>query len=181
MALKRDQLFEVFERIGAALQRPATLCLIGSAPAILAGQPERQTTDIDVWRPHSLYDEGDLARACRAADVLFDPKGEIDPDTVYLQIVTPGIVALPPGFEREELGKFGNLTIVMPPPEVIAASKTLRFSDVDLADIVWWFKARALQMKNVEAEVRKLKKPKSELEDAAANLTVVQVLLGKGG
>ena len=43
MAIERMQLEEIFEKLGKHLTQPAALCIFGSAPAILLGQPSRQT------------------------------------------------------------------------------------------------------------------------------------------
>ena len=43
MILDRDRLTAIFESLGRNLTKPATVCLIGSGPAILLGQPDRQS------------------------------------------------------------------------------------------------------------------------------------------
>jgi hypothetical protein len=54
---------------------------------------------------------------------LYDPKDELDPDAVYVQIVQPGIVKLPLDFKVEILGRYGNLTVAMPDPALLSAVK----------------------------------------------------------
>ena len=130
MAIDATTVVEIFQRLGAALQRPTLLCLIGSTPGIACGQTERQTPDVDVWLPASEFDTGDLARACREAGILFDPKGMVEPDQIYIRVVRPGIVRLPADFAPEAIGKFGNLTVAMPPPEHLVAAKLVRDRDV---------------------------------------------------
>jgi len=46
--------------LGQKLAKPATICLIGSSPGIVSGQPDRQSADIDIWRQSSVYDETEL-------------------------------------------------------------------------------------------------------------------------
>jgi hypothetical protein len=84
----------IFDALGQKLTRPATICVIGSSPGIVSGQPDRQSAGIDIWRQRSAYDETELRRGCQELGLLFDPKGELDPDAIYLQVVRPGIVKL---------------------------------------------------------------------------------------
>jgi hypothetical protein len=51
MPIDRSRILAIFEALGAKLSHPTALCLIGSTPAIIPGQDERQTQDIDVWHP----------------------------------------------------------------------------------------------------------------------------------
>ena len=178
MAIDRDRLATVFTGIGAALKLPASLCLIGSAPAIHCGQSGRQTQDIDVWGPQSNFDQGDLTQACRSAGVLFNPVGETGPDDIYLQIVRPGVVVLPANFEPEVLARFGKLTVAMAPPAIIAASKLTRAAERDLDDIVWWLRTRKIGLNDVEAAISCLPGEMNR-ETAAENMTIVRLIAGK--
>ena len=110
----------LFAELGRRLAGPTTLCLIGSTPGIASGQPGRQTADIDLCHERSLYDAGDLERACREIGVLYDPRGELEPDAIYIQLIRSGTVRLPPDFVVETIGRFGKLTVTMPRPEVLA-------------------------------------------------------------
>jgi hypothetical protein len=177
MALDRDGLHEILARLGDALRRPATICLFGSAPGIANGQPDRQTEDIDVWRPASNYDEADLRQACAAAGVRFDPKEAIEPGAIYLQIVRPGIVNFPPMFDTELLGCYGSLTVVMPRPELLAAMKLIRADARDIDDVVWWVKERALASEEIREAVAKIPNP-AQREAAEENLVFVRLVGG---
>jgi len=42
MTIDRDRLVRIFDRLGEKLATPATICVIGSSPAIIMGQPDRQ-------------------------------------------------------------------------------------------------------------------------------------------
>src|SRR5205807_3697604 len=77
MTIDRERLVRIFDELGQKLTNPTTICLIGSSPAIASGQPERQSADIDVWRPRSAYDETELRRSCQDLGRLFDPTGEV--------------------------------------------------------------------------------------------------------
>jgi len=101
MTIDRERLVRIFDELGQKLTNPTTICLIGSSPAIASGQPERQSADIDVWRPRSAYEETEFRRACQDLGLLFDPTGELDPDAIYIQIVQPGLVKLPADFPVE--------------------------------------------------------------------------------
>jgi hypothetical protein len=175
MPLDRSQLIRIFEALGSALEEPTTLCLIGSTPSIASGQPERQTADIDVWRPKSDYDAADLGRASAVAGVLFDPKDELDPNAVYIQIVRPGIVALPVEFEVEPIDRYGRLTIGMAPPAILVAAKLVRASETDLADAVWWMRERNLTLADIRQAVEAI--PDTRLREAGQeNLVLLQLV-----
>lgn len=178
--IDRERATAIFTSLGEALSRPATLCLIGSTPAILLGQDERQTQDIDVWHPASDYDSGALASACREAGLLFDPIGDLDLEAVYLQIVRPGIVSLPADLTLETIARFGDLTVAMPEPAVIAAAKLTRASERDIEDVVWWVRHRALTTPDLEAAVARLPRV-ADRETASENLVVVRVVAGGRG
>jgi hypothetical protein len=108
MTIDRERLMRIFDALGHKLTTPATICVIGSSPGIVSGQPDRQSAGIGIWRERSAYDETELRRACEELGLLFDPKGELDPDAIYLQVARPGIVKLPPDFEIEILDSSGH-------------------------------------------------------------------------
>lgn len=72
MDFERKGLLEIFEALGRNLPNGATICVIGSSPAIASGQPDRQTPDIDIWRQGSNYDETTFRQACEGPGILFD-------------------------------------------------------------------------------------------------------------
>ena len=175
MAIDREKLQEIFGKLGQALKQPATLCLSGSAPGILLGQLDRNTSYVDVWRPNSDFEDTDFAAACTHAGLLFDPKGEVGDDDIYIQVVDPGIVALPSKFETQAIGRFGNLSVIIPAPSAIAASKLLRAAPQDIEDIAWWMRSRALTIQEIESAIIAL--PRAvDRETASENLVFVQLL-----
>jgi hypothetical protein len=179
MPIDRARVLAIFEALGANLSEPTTLCLIGSTPAIMLGQDERQTQDIDVWHPASDYDAGELMRICSEIGVLFDPKGELDPEAVYLQIVRPGIVSLPPSVEAEMIGRFGKLAVAMPPPAVIAAAKLTRATERDIEDVAWWVRERALDLHMIEVAIDAM--PRAiDRETARDNMVIVKLVTTEG-
>lgn len=178
MAIDAEAATNIFTRLGEALRKPTLLCLIGSTPGIASGQPERQTPDMDVWFSASIYDVGDLSRACGETGILFDPRGDVDPEQVYIQVVRPGIVRLPAEFTPEVIGRFGNLTIAMPPPEYLSAAKLVRGSEVDIEDVVWWVRQRGLDASDIEHAIEKFPNP-LDREAALANMAFVQLVTGR--
>jgi len=179
MAIDRARVSAIFEALGAKLSRPTTLCLIGSTPAILLGQDERQTQDIDVWNPASRYDTGELARICGELGILFDPTGNLDPDYVYLQIIRPGVVSLPSDLAVEIIAQFGSLTVAMVSPALIAARKLTRADDRDIEDIVWWVRQRALEMTDVAHAIETLPR-EIDRETARDNMVLIELIV-RGG
>ena len=175
MMIEKDTVEALLVKLGGHLSMPATLCVIGSTASIVTGQPSRQTPDIDIWHPHSKFDVGDLKRACEEAGLLYDPKGLVDPDAIYLQIVRPGIVSLPAEFTAEVIGQYGNLTLVMPPPEVIVAAKLARGLDTDIEDAVWWVRGRDLTDELIIGAIDRIPNA-SNRETAKENLVLIQLM-----
>lgn len=179
MAIDSAAVSEIFERLGISLKRPTVLCLISSTPGIASGQAERQTPDMDVWFEASDFDTGDLSKACLDAGILFDPRGEIDPEQIYLQVVRPGVVRLPRDFVPELIGKFGNLRATMPPPEYIAAAKLMRGSEVDIDDVVWWVHQRGLDATDIERAIEQFPNERDR-ETAFENMIFIQFVTSRG-
>jgi hypothetical protein len=176
MSIDRNRLVEIFEALGRIFTKPTTLCLIGSSPGIVSGQPDRQSPDIDVWYQQSAYDETQFREACREVGVLFDPRDELDPNAIYFQIIRAGTVRLPPDFEPETLGQYGNLTIAMPPPALLSAAKLARGNKYDVGDVVWWVKERALSMDEIRAAIGTLP-DQSHREVASENVVLVELVV----
>lgn len=179
MALDRNRIERIFQQLGKELTRPTTLCIFGSSPAIFCGQQSRQTQDIDVWHANSIYDSGELSRACSRAGVLYDPKGEIDPNSIYFQIVRPGIVALPKKFETESLAQYGNLNLVMPAPAILSAAKLVRANENDIRDVVWWIKSRNIKTRQIGEAIDQF--PESGDKETAKENMVFIKLISKDG
>jgi len=172
--INRATVDKILESIGENLKRPATLCVIGSTSSIITGQPERQTPDIDIWFPKSSFDVGDLRQACEASGLLYDPKGEVDPEDIYLQVIRPGLVSLPAEFSPELIGRYGNLTLVMPPPEVVVAAKLARAIESDLEDAVWWVRGRDLSEEQIVDAIEMIPNPRNR-ETARENLVMIRL------
>ncbi len=177
--IEKNSLEDLLTKIGAAITTPATICVVGSAAAILLGQPDRQTPDIDIWGPESDFDTGELKRACEQIGLLFDPKGELDPDAAYLQILRPGITMFPEHFQVEHLGRYGNLTLVMPPPPLIVATKLARGYDSDIEDAAWWVRERTLSVEDIEAAIPFIPQPDNR-EAARENIILIQLTTSEG-
>jgi hypothetical protein len=178
MTIDRARLVAIFEALGEKLTQPATICLIGSSPGIVSGQPDRQSADVDIWRQSSSYDDTEFRRACRELHILFDPKGEVDPDAIYVQIVRSGIVDLPQDFETEILGQYGKLKVIMPAPAVLSATKLARGEARDLEDVAWWIKERALSLDQIKAAIASLPNP-SQRETAGENMVLTQLIVAE--
>ncbi len=182
MALNRDAIRELLEKLDASLTDPATICLIGSSATILLGQEARQTEDVDVWARASIVKVRELEAACEAAGLTFDPKDEF-PDVPYLQMVHPGIVQVP-GWNAERREWFGEpervvwqgerLTVTVPPPRAIAASKLVRGEPQDLQDCLWLMAAHGVEAQAIMEAIRAL--PRKEREKALDNMEILNLM-----
>lgn len=175
MTIDRARLVRIFDELGQKLVEPALICVIGSTPGIILGQPGRQSQDIDVWRPYSRYDETQFRRACQELGLLYDPRRELDPDAIYIQIVRPGLVNLPKDFKVEILGEYGALKVAMPEPALLSATKLVRGDPRDVEDVTWWIKERALGLAEIRAAVDMLP-DSSQREIAGENMVLVELV-----
>jgi hypothetical protein len=176
MGFDRKGLLDIFETLGRTIPKPTTICVIGSSPAIASGQPDRQTPDIDIWRQESSYDETAFRKACEDAGILFDPRGEhLDPEAIYVQVIRKGIVDLPPNFDVEVVGEFGNLRVVMPSPSLLVAAKLARGNARDVEDATWWMMERALTSDDIRTAIGSLPNP-IQRETASENMVLVELV-----
>lgn len=182
MSLDRKELEILLARIDANLAVLGTICLIGSGATILLGQTTRQTDDIDVWAYASRFALDKLKLAVEAAGLGFDPKEEL-PNIPYLQIVHPGIVHVPGwnAVKREWLGeperevwKGQRLTVTVPPPQILVASKLVRGDDRDLEDCLWLMAAHGVAARDVMKAIRAL--PPEPRNTATDNLAILGML-----
>jgi hypothetical protein len=180
MTIDRARLVSILDALGQKLGKPTTICLIGSSPGILRGQPDRQSADIDIWRPASAYDETDLRRACEELGILFDPKGELDPNAIYLQVVAPGVVKLPEDLQVDILGQYGALTVAMPAAALLSAAKLARGEPRDIEDVAWWIKEQALDLGDIRAAIGLLPDA-TQRENAHENIVFVELLAPTNG
>jgi hypothetical protein len=167
---------QTLERIAAALRNPTRLTLMGSAPNILGGQPSRTSIDLDVWKPASTFDRQDLEDATEKAGLLFNPKGEIEPNTPYIQIVEPGICQLGE-FRPEEIETVGNLRTERPPAENLIAAKLVRAEEKDLEDIAWLLATYQPEYENIRKIIQSF--PREQRARATENLVFLEVLAPK--
>src|SRR5205085_9802860 len=116
--------------------------------------------------------------ACQDSGLLFDLKGELDPDAVYVQIVQPGIVKLPAEFKLEIVGRYGALTVAMPEPALLSAAKLVRGDPRDVEDGAWWIKERALDGEAIRAAVSWLAQA-SQREAAGENVILIELVATK--
>lgn len=136
-ALDAEGWRQKLKKVAEHLKSQTRLTLMGSGATMLSGQDFRASIDLDVWKPTSSYAEKDLQDAVEAAGLLFNPKDE-DPSTPYIQIVEPGICQLG-SFTPRTLEKKTNLSLEIPPPENLIASKLKRANPKDLEDIAWTY------------------------------------------
>ena len=172
--LNAEQMRSALERIAQHLKNPVSLCIIGSGPGILGGQPDRLSIDIDVWNKASNFAYADLRQACEKAGLLFDPKDEIQPDKPYIQIVDAGIVQVGKFSEKTPVLKEGLLVVERPPMENIVASKLLRMNETDLTDVGFLVARYGIKKSQVEKVIASF--PAEQRETARENLVYLDMI-----
>ena len=186
--ITRQELIAIFTRLDDALasetpERKQTLCVFGAAAVLLYGSDERQTQDIDVWRPASDVNDRVLEAMAARAGVDLNPTN-MEPDRVYLQIVTEGIVTLPTylpergcwpdGRPSETLWQGHRLTIVAPPAAIVAAAKMVRAEPQDVEDVLYIMAKRSLKLTDIALAAKGF--PGDARERAEENLVYLRVV-----
>ena len=166
----------VLEDLARALGKegaPLRLCLIGSAACLFGGMDGRTSADLDIWKPASDYDRGELKAAAEKAGLLFDPKQTLEPDRPYLQLVEPGLTQLG-AFEPVFIERIGRLHLCRPPVENLIAAKLIRADPKDLGDIQFLVSRHRPDLKRVRKIIAKFN-PQAR-ERASENLVYLDVL-----
>ncbi|WP_442583088.1 DUF6036 family nucleotidyltransferase [Mesorhizobium sp. ASY16-5R] len=172
--IDRAKIEQLLIAIGDRLRRPSTIVIVGSTASMLSGQDDRQTPDIDIWYPMSDFDPGDMRQAVEAAGLRYDPRGEIGAEDIYLQILRPGITMYPPTFQTMQLGTYGNLSVAMPPPALIVATKLARATESDLEDVAWWMEHTDISRDDIENAISLIPQRRNR-EEATANLIFLDI------
>jgi hypothetical protein len=152
---------------------PVRLCLIGSAACLLGGMEGRTSADLDIWKPASDYDRGELKTAAEKIGLLFDPRQTLEPDRPYLQLVEPGLTQIG-NFEPVLVERIGRLHIFRPPVENLIAAKLIRAEPKDLGDIRFLVSRHRPDLRRVRKIVAAFE-PRAR-ECAKENLVYLEVL-----
>jgi hypothetical protein len=172
-----SDLEDLLAQLGDALEKPASLVVIGSAVCMSLGQPERMTMDVDVWKRSSDYDLKDLKQACKKIGLLFNPVDVDDPESAYLQLVEPGIVQLGRFDKTESVFKTGNLRISRPPAENIIASKLVRGEARDYDDCAYLIATTRTPLQKIRQAIDSIEDEFAR-ESAQENLVVLESCYG---
>lgn len=156
----------------------ARLMIVGSAVGILAGQPERTSIDLDVWKPKSRYQLQALKRAVEEAGLLFDPKSTLEPDTPYVQFVEPGLAEIGTFEKPEVLEQFQALTLERPPIANLIAAKLIRAEEKDLQDIAFLMQKYRPSQENIENAINSM--PRRAHERANENMVYLSAMKETG-
>ncbi|PZN93813.1 MAG: hypothetical protein DCF30_21185 [Hyphomicrobiales bacterium] len=139
------------------------LCVFGAAAILSYGSTARQTQDIDIWRPASRLNDRALRQMAEAAGIDYNPT-ELEPQKAYLQIVDDGVVKMPSynkeafawanGQKSENIWSGDNITIVAPPPAIVAAAKMVRAEPQDIEDVAFLMNAKGISAKEIKKAIR---------------------------
>lgn len=163
-------------RLGEALERPASLVAFGATVCMSLGLPERMTMDVDIWKKDSTFDLGDMKRACEKVGICFNPQGVEDPETIYIQMVEPGIVQLGKFKETETILRSGQLEVRRPPIENVIASKMVRGEARDYDDSAFLIRKCQIAWSRIETAIGSICDAQAR-ETATENLTLLRCVL----
>jgi hypothetical protein len=122
----------------------------------------------------SAFDPGDMRQAVEGAGLRYDPRGEINANEIYLQVLRPGITMYPAEFPTEPLGTYGDLGVEMPPPALIVATKLSRATESDLEDVAWWVDHADIAREDIENAIGLIPQRRHR-EEATANLVFIDI------
>lgn len=177
-AIDGKRLIEIFEAMDDAAGRDTVkrehqiLCVFGAAAILSYGSNARQTQDIDVWRPASRINDRAIRQMADAAGLDFNPT-ELEPERLYLQIVDDGVVRLPrydrdeavwsTGKPNEHVWSGNHITIVAPPPEIVAAAKLVRGEPQDIEDVSFLMNAKGVSARDIAKAISHFPAEKREM------------------
>ena len=146
-------------RLDALLSEPARLCIYGSAAAMLLGQEDRFSVDVDIAGPYSTVSEQALTVAARQAGLPVNPPEEYPGD--HLEWVGPGRLCLaPPAAESAViLWQGSRLTVFTLPMADLVASRLIRYDPTDQADIQFLSIQARLRFEDIAQAVHRLPPP----------------------
>ncbi len=178
-SLDRVEWIEKLMAIDESLVRQgvsARLMIIGSAIGILAGQPERTSVDLHVWKPKSRYQLQALKKAVEEAGLLFDPKFTLEPGAPYIQLLEPGVAEIGEFEQPEILEQFQALTLERPPIANLVAAKLIRAEEKDLQDIVFLVHKYRPPEEDIKQAISSM--PKGARERASENMVYLSTMNG---
>ncbi|MCP4560193.1 MAG: hypothetical protein GY873_27895 [Bosea sp.] len=183
--IDKKRLEDIFEAMDEAssgdFREKQVLCIFGAAAIISYGSVARQTQDIDVWRPASMLIDRALRQLTLAAGLDFNPL-EIEPDRPYLQVVDDGVVRMPnfdsetftwaTGQKNQTIWTGASLTIVAPPPEIVAAAKMVRAEPQDVEDVIFLMNMKNVSVAQIAGAIKFF--PAEAREQAGANMVLLE-------
>jgi hypothetical protein len=178
-SLNREEWLEKLMAIDRSLARQgvsARLMIIGSAIGIFAGQPERTSIDLHVWKPKSHYQLLALKQAVEDAGLTFDPKDTLEPETPYVQMVEPGVTEVGKFEEPEVLEQFKALTLERPPIANLVAAKLIRAETKDLQDIAFLVQKYRPDEEDIRNAIKSM--PRGARERATENMVYLSTMTG---
>lgn len=151
------------ERLDAALTGPARLCVYGSAAAMLLGQDDRTSLDVDVAGPYSDADEAMVRVAAEQAGLPVNPPEAYQGD--HIEWVSSARLCLPPVDPENAvtLWQGGRLLLFTLPVPDLVASRLIRYDPIDQADIEFLTVQARVDFEAVAAAVKRL--PESFRDD----------------
>jgi hypothetical protein len=133
--MNKTALLEHLRQLDAALRSPARLCVYGSGAFILLDEPGRTSLDLDVAAPYSQAALPELERAAAEVNFPLNPPAEFGGD--HIEWIGPLrlCLAAPQSTRTVPLWSGQRLEVFTVAPADLAASKLVRYDDLDRADL----------------------------------------------
>jgi uncharacterized protein YkvS len=146
------------------------------------GMGERTSIDIDIVVEDSSFDRNLLKRATEKAGLIFNPTGDFEPDTPYLQLVEPDNPVVSFGDYAKTVKLPGapvnnaGISIKSIPAENVIASKLCRATEKDNDDIKFLLENDKSITKEKVGDVIETFDNPGNISKARENLIIVEVL-----
>lgn len=154
--MNKVELLAYLEKIDVALTQPAMLYIYGSAVCILLDQPDRTSLDVDVAAPYSDVVYSDLVQAAERAGIPVNPPEETSGNHIeWVQFLR---LCLPEPSPQQELVLWqgAKLTLQCGSIADLIASKLIRYDEIDQGDIQYLFTQSRVDIKEIQASVKRL-------------------------
>jgi hypothetical protein len=153
------RLIAYLESIDRHLNEPVILYVYGAAAFILLGEEERSSLDIDVAGPYSQANHVDFRQAVEKSGLSINPDEAASGD--HIEWISPARLCLPKPEPTSEmiLWRGGRLTVKTVSPADLAASKLIRYDEIDQSDVRFLWAQKKFKLTEVAAAVRNLPPP----------------------
>jgi hypothetical protein len=157
--MDKTALLEHLRQLDAAMQSSARLCVFGSGALILLGEPGRTSLDLDVAASYSQVALPELEQSAAAVHFPVNPPPEFEGD--HIEWIGPLRLCLAPPQTTKTVPLWSGrrLEVFTVAPADLAASKLVRYDELDRADIQFLCEQTVLGWDDIAEAAQRLPNP----------------------